>query len=360
MRTIGSAGKACYRKCASRRSIRACESLHCAPGRWRVPAKLRGTVTFRSPAALFAISTSIWGSTWLAIKFQLGNVAPEWSVALRFALAALLLGAWCWFTRRPLRFDRRAHAFLALQGVLLFGLNYVGVYWAEQYATSGLVAVLFSTIVFMNPIGARMVFGTPLTLRTLVAATLGVIGVALLFLPELTQAQQGGTPALGIVFGLGATAIASGGNLAAMRNQAARIPVLSGSAWGMAYGALTAAMVAVVLGVPWSIDLRAPYVISLVYLAVFGSVVAFGAYLTLLKELGSASASYVAVATPVVAMLLSTLFEGYRWTPVAAFGVVLAVAGNLLALAPARRRKLRGKVGPETTFAEVAGDSRDD
>jgi drug/metabolite transporter (DMT)-like permease len=145
-----------------------------------------------------------------------------------------------------------------------------------------------------------------------------------------------------------------------MRNQAARIPVLSGSAWGMAYGALTAAMVAVVLGVPWSIDLRAPYVISLVYLAVFGSVVAFGAYLTLLKELGSASASYVAVATPVVAMLLSTLFEGYRWTPVAAFGVVLAVAGNLLALAPARRRKLRGKVGPETTFAEVAGDSRDD
>ncbi|HSU43261.1 MAG TPA: DMT family transporter, partial [Casimicrobiaceae bacterium] len=218
----------------------------------------------------------------------------------------------------------------------------------------------FSTIVFMNPIGARMVFGTPLTLRTLVAATLGVIGVALLFLPELTHAREGGTPALGIVFGLGATAIASGGNLAAMRNQAARIPVLSGGAWGMAYGALTAAMVALVLRVPWSIDLRAPYLVSLVYLAVFGSVVAFGAYLTLLKQLGSASASYVAVATPVVAMLLSTLFEGYRWTPVAAFGVVLAVAGNLLALAPARGRKLRAKVGSKTTFAEVVGESRDE
>jgi drug/metabolite transporter (DMT)-like permease len=293
----------------------------------------------RSPAALFIISTSIWGSTWLAIKYQLGGVAPEWSVALRFALAALLLGSWCSLTRRPLRFGPRAHAFIALQGVLLFGLNYVGVYRAEQYATSGLVAVLFSTIVFMNPIGARLIFGTALTLRTLIAAALGVIGVALLFLPELTQAGQGGSAALGILFGLGSTVIASGGNLAAMRNQAAQIPVLSGAAWGMAYGALTAAAVALVLHVPWSIDLRAPYLLALLYLAVFGSVVAFGAYLTLLKEIGSASASYVSVATPIVAMLLSTLFEGYRWTPIASFGVVLAAAGNWLALAPARRRR---------------------
>jgi drug/metabolite transporter (DMT)-like permease len=301
--------------------------------------RIRRTVTLRSPAALFIISTFIWGSTWLAIKYQLGSVAPEWSVALRFALAALLLGSWCSLTRRPLRFGPRAHAFIALQGVLLFGLNYVGVYRAEQYATSGLVAVLFSTIVFMNPIGARLIFGTALTLRTLIAAALGVIGVALLFLPELTQARQGGSAALGIVFGLGSTAIASGGNLAAMRNQAAHIPVLSGTAWGMAYGALTAAAVALVLRVPWSIDLRAPYLLALLYLAVFGSVVAFGAYLTLLKEVGSASASYVSVATPIVAMMLSTLFEGYRWTPIASFGVVLAAAGNWLALAPARRRR---------------------
>jgi drug/metabolite transporter (DMT)-like permease len=295
----------------------------------------------RSPLALFAIATAIWGSTWLAIKFQLGVVAPEWSVALRFALAALLLGAWCVLTRRSLRFGARAHVFLALQGVTLFGLNYVGVYQAERYATSGLVAVLFSTIVFMNPIGSRLVFGTPLTLRTLVAAGLGVVGVALLFLPELRQARQGGAVALGILLGLVATAVASGGNLTAMRNQAAGIPVLTGNAWGMAYGALTAALIALATGEAWSIDWRAPYLASLVYLAVFGSVVAFAAYLTLLKEVGSASGSYVAVATPIVAMLLSTLFEDYRWTPVAAVGVVLAVAGNWLALAPNRRR--RGK-----------------
>ena len=298
-------------------------------------------MTLRAPSALFAISTAIWGSTWLAIKFQLGHVAPEWSVAMRFALAALILAGWCAITRRPLRFGIRIHPFLALQGVLLFGLNYVTVYWAEQYATSGLVAVLFSTIVFMNPIGARIVFGTPISKRMLFAGGLGVIGVALLFLPELSHAREGGAAALGIAFGLLATAIASAGNLAAMRNAGAGVPVMTGNAWAMGYGAVTAAVVAWLTGAAWSFDGRAPYLVSLLYLALFGSVVAFGAYLTLLAQVGSASAAYVAVATPVVAMLLSTLFEGYRWTPVAAFGVVLAVAGNWLALAPARFNPLR-------------------
>jgi drug/metabolite transporter (DMT)-like permease len=302
-------------------------------------------MTLRSPTTLFAISTAIWGSTWLAIKFQLGDAAPEVSVALRFALAALLLGAWCAITHRSLRFGRRTHAFLALQGALLFGFNYVGVYWAEQYATSGLVAVLFSTIVFMNPIGARLVFGTALTLRTLFAATLGVTGIALLFLPELAQAPHGGTAALAVALGLGATAIATGGNLAAMRNQSAGVPMFTGTAWAMAYGALTATLIAFARGASWSLDARASYLASMLYLAVFGSVIAFGAYLTLLKDVGAARASYVSVTTPIVAMLLSTLFEGYRWTPLAACGVVLAMAGNCLALAPARRRRSQVSLG---------------
>ena len=293
----------------------------------------------RSPPLLFAISTLIWGSTWLAIKFQLGTVAPEASVAYRFALAALLLGVWCALTGRSLRFDRRQHAYIALQGALLFGFNYVAVYWAEQYATSGLVAVLFSTIVFMNPIGAHWFFGTPLTIRTLVAATLGVLGVALIFLPELAHASKSLDAALGIALGFVATVIASAGNLAATRNQRAGIPVLTSTAWGMAYGAVVAAALALAHGVAWSFDPSARYVASLAYLALFGSVFAFASYLTLLKMVGLAPAAYVGVATPVVAMALSTLFEGYRWTPLAAFGVVLAVAGNWFALRPGAARQ---------------------
>jgi drug/metabolite transporter (DMT)-like permease len=285
---------------------------------------------------LFAASTLIWGSTWLAIKFQLGSVAPEASVAYRFVLAAVLLAAWCLATGKSMRFTRAQHAFIALQGGLLFGLNYVGVYWAEQHATSGLVAVLFSTIVFMNPIGARFAFGNPLAARTLLAAALGVTGVALLFLPELRQARAGGDAALGIAYGLGATAIATAGNLVAVRNQRSGLAVLPSTAWGMLYGGIVAAIAGAVVGVHWTFDARPAYVLSLLYLSLFGSVIAFGSYLTLLKIVGPARSAYVGVATPVVALLLSTLFEGYRWTWVSALGVLLAIVANWMAMRPAR------------------------
>lgn len=289
---------------------------------------------------LFVIASAIWGSTWLGIKYQLTDVAPEVSVAYRFALAAAMLAAWCLASGRSLRFSRNDHVYLAAVGVTLFGLNYIGIYWAERFVTSGLVAVLFSTIVFLNPIGMRVFFGAPLTARTFVAAAMGVAGVALLFLPELLQARGGGAVAYGIAFGLGSTVIASGGNLIAQRNQRAGIPTLSGNAWGMAYGALVAVVMASVQGLAWTFDPRPGYVFSLVYLALFGSVVAFGAYLTLLKRVGATRAAYTAVATPVIALGLSTLVEGYRWTWVGGLGVALAITGNALALrAPSVRRK---------------------
>jgi drug/metabolite transporter (DMT)-like permease len=290
-----------------------------------------------SNPALFLTSALIWGSTWLAITFQLGVVAPEVSVAYRFALASVFLALWCTITGASLHFSWRNHAFLAAFGATLFGLNYVAVYWAERYVPSGLVAVVFSTIVFMNPIGARFAFGTRLTARTLVAAALGVAGVALLFVPELDAARRGGSAALGFAFALGGTMIATAGNLIAVRNHNAGLPTFPTTAWGMAYGSLTAALVAIATGVPWMFDARGAYIGSLIYLTVFGSVVAFGAYLTLLKRIGAGPASFVAVATPVIALLLSTLFEGYRWTWVAVLGVVLAVIGNWLALLPARK-----------------------
>jgi drug/metabolite transporter (DMT)-like permease len=289
--------------------------------------------------ALFAISTAIWGSTWLAITWQLGVVPPEVSVVYRFALAALLLAAWCVATRRSLAFPVAEHARLAAWGAMMFGLNYVGVYYAEAQVSSGLVAVVFSTIVFMSPIGMRVFFGTPITMRMTAAATLGVVGVALLFLPELRSAGEGGSAALGIGYALGATAIATGGNLIAVRNHAKGLPVFPVTAWGMLYGAACAAAFALAQGARWTFDPHAPYVASLLYLAVFGSIFAFGAYLTLLKLVGAGPASYVGVSTPVIAMLLSTLFEGYRWTWPALLGVALAIVGNVLALRTPRRAR---------------------
>jgi drug/metabolite transporter (DMT)-like permease len=285
-------------------------------------------------ASLFLTATVIWGSTWLGITWQLGVVPPEVSVAYRFALAAACVALWCAVRGESLSFARRDHGFLAGMGATFFGLNYVCVYWAERFVPSGLVAVVFSTIVFMSPVGMRLAFGTPLTPRTLVAAALGVAGVALLFLPELDAARRGGSAGTGVAFALVGTALATCGNVIAVRNHNAGLPTLPVTAWGMAYGALTAAIVATVTGAPWTFDPRAGYVVSLLYLAVIGSVVAFGAYLTLLKRVGAGPASFVGVSTPVIALLLSTLVEGYRWTPVAVLGVVLAVVGNVMALRP--------------------------
>ena len=288
---------------------------------------------------LFLAPTLIWSSTWLAITFQLGVVAPEASVAYRFALAALLIAGGCLATGRSLSFPLRHHALFAAQGALFFGLNYIAIYRAEQYATSGLVAVLFSTIVIMSLVGTRIAFGTPITARALTGAVLGVGGVALLFLPELYSASTGGDTALGIAYTLGGTLVATGGNLVSMRMQRLHLPIVESTAIGMGYGALVAAVVATLGGVTWTFDPSPGYIASLAYLAVFGSVVAFLTYLTLLKHVGAGPASYVGVTTPVVAMLLSTVLEGYRWSVPGVIGVALAVAGNVLVLRTPSSRK---------------------
>jgi drug/metabolite transporter (DMT)-like permease len=296
------------------------------------PASRRGQPARASMGStgLFAIASLIWGSTWLAITFQLGVVAPEASVVYRFALAAAMLALWCLGTGRSLRFPLRDHAWLAAQGTFLFGLNYVCVYWAERYVASGLVAVLFSLIVFLNLIGVRVFFGTSINLRTLVGAALGVPGVVLLFWRELGRGSTDAT--LGIAFGAGATVFACVGNLIAVRNQRHGVPLLPGVAWGMTYGAIGMAIVAAVARVHWSFDASPGYVLSLLYLAAFGSVIAFGVYLTLLAKIGAARAGYVGVTVPVIALLFSTFFEHYEWTLVGLAGVALCAAGNVLVL----------------------------
>lgn len=302
---------------------------------------------------LFLTCSGIWGSTWLAITFQLGPVAPEASVTYRFALAAAILGAWCIATGRSLRFAPRVHGWLAAQGVMMFGVNYVLVYKAEQHIASGLVAVIFSTIVFMSLVGTRLCFGEPITARAVAGASLGVGGVGLLFVPEFMTFGRGGDAMRGTAYALIATIVCTGGNLVSMRIQRANVPILESTAWGMAYGALLAAAWATVEGVHWTFAWTPAYVGSLLYLAVFGSVIAFGTYLTLLKHVGAGPSSYVSVATPVLAMLLSTLLEGYRWTWVGGVGVALAVTGNLLVL-----RRASGRPTARTARVDVVSPRR--
>ncbi len=274
----------------------------------------------------------VWGSTWLAIKFQLGVVSPEVSLVYRFALAAALIALHVQGHRALARGFRCARTCSSSRRARCSASNYIFVYRAELHVASGLVAVLFSTMVFMSLVGTRLVFGTPIGARALVGATLGVAASCCCSCRRSSRRATAAMPRAGIAFGLGRALIATGGNLVSMQMQRRGLPIFESTAWGMAYGAATPRSSRRWCGAAWTFDARLPYVLSLAYLAVFGSVVAFGAYLTLLKQVGAGPSSYTSVATPVVAMLLSTLFEGYQWSALALLGVLLAAAGNVLVL----------------------------
>jgi drug/metabolite transporter (DMT)-like permease len=254
---------------------------------------------------LFTVSVLIWGSTWLAINFQLGVVAPEVSVFYRQALASALLFAWALLRRTPLGFSWRAHGWFFLLGLTLFGFNYVLAYSAQNYISSATNAVLFATMVWINVIMARVFFGTAFEWHVLLGAALGMTGVVVLFWPSLTIAAGTGPNLFGVGISLAGATIASFGNMASHQAQKERLPVLQSNAWGMFYGAVLTGGWALLTGKAFIFDARFEYVASLLYLAIFGSVIAFGSYLKLLGAIGPTKAGYTAVVIPVVAVLLS-------------------------------------------------------
>ncbi len=288
-------------------------------------------------ALLYILTSFIWGSTWLAIKLQLGVVAPEMSIAYRFLLAALVLGIYVLIRRLPMRFDLRQHLFIALQGLFLFSLNYILVYLAELALTSGLVAIVFSTIIIMNVLLAALLLGDPVRPRVVMGAVTGLLGLTLVFWPEVRDLQLTGDRGLGLVYSFVAVLSASIGNIVAARNQRHDLPVVQTNAYGMAYGAVFTLIVALFRGAPLGFEPSLGYVASLGYLAIFGSVIAFGSYLTLVGRMGPDRAGYIGVLFPIIALGLSTLFEGLSWTLLGLSGVLLVVVGNVLAVTRKRR-----------------------
>jgi drug/metabolite transporter (DMT)-like permease len=283
-------------------------------------------------AFLYLITVLIWGSTWLAIKFQLGVVAPELSIAYRFGLAASILIVFSLVRRLPLRFDIKSHGFFILQGLLLFSLNYILVYLAEGYLTSGLVAIIFSLIIILNVIFGAIFLGNPIRTRVMIGAVLGLAGLAFVFWPELSSFSLSSQKILGMVLAFIATISASLGNVVSARNQRHDLPVVQTNAYGMLYGALFMLILAFFRGAQLEFDTSPGYILSLLYLAVFGSVIAFGSYLTLLGRIGLDRSAYVTVLFPVIALILSTFFEDLQWGMPQLLGVVLILIGNAVVL----------------------------
>jgi drug/metabolite transporter (DMT)-like permease len=285
-----------------------------------------------SNGLLYLITVLIWGSTWLAIEFQLGVVAPEVSIVYRFLLASGMLLIWCKYRKLNLKFDVKYHLWFALLGAFLFCLNYILAYRAQVHITSALAAIVFSTMLWMNILLARLAFGTRVTLKVVTGGVLGMIGIVVLFAPQIEALSLTDRTLYGSLLALAGAASASAGNIVSQAAQKRTLPVVATNTWAMFYGALFTAVAALLQGQQLNFDATFTYIASLAYLALFGSVVAFGAYLTLIGRIGAHRAGYAMVMFPVVALVLSIAFEGLRLSWAIVVGTSLVLLGNLLVL----------------------------
>jgi len=289
-----------------------------------------------SSLSLFAVCVFIWGTTWFAITAQLPVIAPEYGVAVRFGLSALALMLWCRARGLPLRFSARMHRLLAAQGLLGFFGSYVCVYQAERHVLSGIVAVGFAASPLVTLATARLLLGAPMSRRTAAGGAAGVAGVVMIFAHEFARLGEGTSALLGVGFTATAVLLSSLANMAVTVYQREGVHGWGPLAWAMGYGAAASALLGLVLGRPWGWVWSWPFLGSLAWLALAGSVLAFGAFNVLIHRIGAARAGHIGVMTPVVALLISSVFEGFHWTALTLGGVALALAGNAVALWPRR------------------------
>lgn len=283
---------------------------------------------------LYGITILIWGSSWIMIKFQVEVVSASISVFYRFFLAAIILQCLCLIKRQKSVYALREYIFIAIQGFCLFAVNYWLFYLSAEYLSSGLMALIFSTIVVMNMINGRIWFGTPINLKMVFGAMMGISGLTLVFWPEIQWEDSNYNMFKGLLLAFVATYFSSLGNIVSLRNQKKGIPVFYSNAYAMTFGCLTMLMITMITDEHWNFSWNPQFLLSLVFLSVFASVVGFWCYLTLLGRVGADRGAYATLIFPIVALSISTVFEGYQWSLIAISGVVLILLGNYIILKP--------------------------
>ncbi|MBP2845015.1 EamA family transporter [Dickeya oryzae] len=277
---------------------------------------------------LYSAVVLIWGTTWIAISLQHGNVPPEVSIFWRFASASTLLMAFLILTRRLRPLSRRAHVLCMAQGATVFGLNFFCFYHAVAWIPSGLESVIFSMAVLFNAFNSRLFFGIRLSRNVMIAAPLGLAGILLLFWHDLLRLNSSPQLLWGVGLSLLGTYGFSLGNMISARHQHSGRDIMTTNAWGMLYGALAMGLIALMLGYRFTPEFSLQYLGSLFYLSLFGSVIGFGAYFALVGRIGASQAAYATLLFPLVALSVSTLYEGYVWRSNAVLGLLLILAGN--------------------------------
>ena len=285
-----------------------------------------------SNSFLYLMTVLIWGSTWIAINYQLGDVVPEASVSYRFILSALILFVFAKMKRLPMKFSFKQHGLFAAFGVCLFGMNYLLLYNAQQHINSALACIAFSTLMLMNIINAKVFFKTHITKQVYFGGAFGLLGIVTLFWPQLTDIELGATTFLGLGLCLLGTFSASIGNMLSIKNQKNNVPIVQANAWGMMYGAIFTSLAVIVQGKQFTFSFEPAYLTSLVYLSLFGSVIAFGCYLSLMTRIGSHKTSYANIIFPAIAVIISTVVEDFAWSEYTVIGLSFVLLGNLVVL----------------------------
>lgn len=286
-----------------------------------------------SNSVLYLITVLIWGSTWIAINYQLGDVVPEASVTYRFALAALTLFIFAKIKKLPMRFSIKQHGLFAAFGICLFGMNYLFLYTAQQHINSALTCIAFSTLMLMNIVNARIFYKTKITKQVYLGGFFGLFGIVTLFWPQLTDVELSAATFLGLGLCLIGTFSASVGNMLSIKNQKNNVPIVQANAWGMLYGSIFTALAVLIQGKTFSFSVEPAYLISLLYLSLFGSVIAFGCYLSLMTRIGSHKTSYANIIFPAIAVIISTVVEDFHWSEYTVIGLSFVLIGNLVVLA---------------------------
>ena len=283
---------------------------------------------------LYSVVLIAWGSSWLAISFQLGDVAPQVSIVWRFLMASFLLFLWCYFRGLRLSFPWRDHASWLLLGFFLFCINYICAYFGTFHLATGLICLIFSTLTLFTVFNGYIFFKKPIRLPILIGAVVGIAGLSIIFSNEISNTEWSLSSGVvkGFLWMLLATFFASIGMLLSGQFQARKMPLVQSNAFSMLYGSSILILYISLSDVNFSFDTSYSYVLSLIYLAVVASAIGFGVYLKLVGNIGADKASYVNIFTPTIALLLSTLFENYQWSWIGVIGVLLIIVGNVIVL----------------------------
>lgn len=281
-------------------------------------------------ALMYGLVVVIWGTTWIAIHLQQGPVAAPVSIFWRFALASAIMMLTLLVLKRLRALTIKDHLMCMVQGGCVFGFNFWCFYTAAAWINTGLESVIFSMAVLFNAINSFIFFGQRPPARFFLAAALGLTGIAALFWQDLLANDLNVNLLLGIGLSALGTLGFSLGNMISLRHQRNGLETMTTNGWAMFYGTLIMGFIALVRGDSFTPEWTVSYLGALVYLALFGSVVGFGIYFTLVGRIGASNAAYSTLLFPLVALTLSTLFEGYRWESNAVVGLALILVGNLV------------------------------